>query len=979
MVKIALPSGIVTFLYTDIEGSTLLWDTMPDAMRMSLEMHNTILNESITAHGGKVYKVIGDAFQAAFVKPAQAVEAAVAAQRALNKATWGDTGPIRVRMGIHTGDAESQGDDYTTTHTLNRVARVMSAAHGGQILISQAVADLTQGALPPGMTLRDMGQHRLKGLRQLEHLYQVVLEDLPQDFPPLATLEDTPSNLPLQPTSFVGRQGEMAEIKQLLSSTRLLTLTGPGGVGKTRLALKLAEDVLEEYPNGVWFVELAHLPDPSLVPQAVAASIGLREQEGSQITDLLVSYVKGKKILLILDNCEHLIEACAETAQLILSASPTGTVLATSRQNLGLSGEQVFPLTGMDLPENAQATGAANYPAIQLLVQSARRVATDFELKQDELESVIHICHLVQGMPLGILLAAGWVDLLTLDEIASEITTSIDFLETELRDVPERHRSLRAAFEYSWGLLADEERTALASLSVFRGGFTRQAAQIVADVSLRSLNILSRKSLLQRDSGSPRYFIHGQIRQFAEGKLEAAGNTENIRESHSRYYLSYLSESAADLKGGRQLDALDEIEADFENIRTAWSWAVVHKAEGALDKALENLYLFTLFRSHFSEGYELFQQARVQFPAQDETASPVSGRLLIRYIDPNQDPSQVYSLGLKIARQYGQPTDIAYALNQLGAYLAHTEADFSRGMSLLEESLRIYRASGDDYAMAKVLDDIAFGYSLTDQSQRLFYGQESLAIRRRIGDWIGVANVLRNLSIAAVWSGKPMESIQYMEEALSIAHQMGDLNSAGWIYSLLAEAKLLMGDFKGGQKLLNDGYRISLEIHDQDLTRNCLIVQSFFATVIEEDYAKAKQLLLDADLYDLQNHMLWWSWEVYALVASSSGDTQEALQAIRFVLRRMKNGGLSLNAWPFLVVAIALTSVQLGKPVVAAECIGYFDTIPFETNKWGDNWPPLKRLRDDLGNQLDREAFKVAKQRGRNLTIERLETFLATG
>jgi tetratricopeptide (TPR) repeat protein len=582
-------------------------------------------------------------------------------------------------------------------------------------------------------------------------------------------------------------------------------------------------------------------------------------------------------------------------------------------------------------------------------------------------------------MPLGILLAAGWVDLLTLDEITSEITRSVDFLETELRDVPERHHSLRAAFEYSWQLLSEEERTGLASMSVFRGGFTRHAAQTVAGVSLRSLNILAHKSLLQRDPGSPRYFLHEQIRQFAEGKLEDFGIAENIRESHSHYYLVYLAESGADLKGNRQLDALDEIEDDFENIRIAWSWAVKNKAEAILDNALESLHLFTIFRSHFTEGYELFQQARRQWLASDETASSISGRLLIRYIDPDQDPNQVYQLGLEIARQHDRPTDIAYALKQLGAYLAHTGSDYSKGMSLLEESLSIYRDSGDDYAVAKVLDDIAFGYGLIDQSQRMFYGQESLAIRRRIGDWIGVANVLRNLAVAAIRLGKPGEAYQYMDEALSIAQQMSDLNSIGWMYLLQALGSLVMGDFTGGEKLSNEAFRISREIHDQDLTRNCLIVRSLFVTVVEEDYVKAKQLLVEANLFESQKDMLWWSWTVYALVASSLGDLQEAVGAILFVLRQMKQGGINLGAYSYFVVAIALAFIQLGKAIPAAECLGYYDNIPTEGTAWGNNWPPLKRLRDDLVNQLGHEDFDSAMHRGRNLTVKTIESHLETG
>jgi class 3 adenylate cyclase len=317
-----LPSGTVTFLFTDIQGSTALWERFPEPMRVALEQHNAILNESIAAHGGTVYKVIGDAFQAAFPVALQAVLAAIAIQRALTSAQWPETGPLSVRMGLHTGEAIPLEHDYDTTHTLNRVARIMSAGHGGQILISQAVAELVRGRLPADVTLKDLGLHRMKGLSQLERLSQVCTADLPQDFPPLQTLDEHPNNLPLQLTKFLGRESEIEEVRQGLSASRLTTIFGPGGAGKTRLALEVGNQVLEEYPHGIWFVDLAPLQEASVIPYAVANALGLREQEGRQLVDQLRDSLHNKNLLLILDNCEHLIEACVHMVELALSSSP---------------------------------------------------------------------------------------------------------------------------------------------------------------------------------------------------------------------------------------------------------------------------------------------------------------------------------------------------------------------------------------------------------------------------------------------------------------------------------------------------------------------------------------------------------------------------------------------------------------------------------------------------------------------------------
>src|SRR6266542_512575 len=329
-----LPTGMVTFLFTDIEGSTPLWEREPAQMRLALAHHDAIVRTAIAAQGGHTFKTIGDAFQAAFALPAQAVAAALAAQRALAAQPWETSAPIRVRMGVHVGTAVAEGNDYTTTHTLNRVARIMAAGHGGQILLSGEVADLVRRELPADVTVRDMGKQRMKGLTQQEHLFQVVAPDLPAAFPLLKTMDTFRTNLPAQLTSFVGREKEIAEIKQLLASHRLVTLTGPGGTGKTRLALHVAAEVLATFPDGVWLVELAPLADAALVPRAVATVLGLREDAGRPILATLTDFLSARNLLLILDNCEHVVEACAHLADALLRACPKVVILASSREAL---------------------------------------------------------------------------------------------------------------------------------------------------------------------------------------------------------------------------------------------------------------------------------------------------------------------------------------------------------------------------------------------------------------------------------------------------------------------------------------------------------------------------------------------------------------------------------------------------------------------------------------------------------------------
>lgn len=965
-----LPSGTVTFLYTDVEGSAALWEQDPDGMRASTARHDEILHDTITANGGHVYKVIGDAFQASFALPLQAVMAAVDVQRRLAATNWGTTGPLRVRIGLHTGDGVAMERDYATTHTLNRVARIMSAGFGGQILVSDAVAELVRGALPADVTLHDMGQHRLKGLTQSERLYQVVVPDLPQDFPPLATIDVRPNNLPVQVTPFVGREKEIVDAKQLLSSARLLTITGPGGMGKTRLAMQVAAELLEEHPDGVWLVELAPLSDPSQMPNAIASAIGLQEQEGSQMVDLLLSYLERKTVLLVLDNCEHLVDACAQLAHTLLRAVPRGRILATSRQPLNLTGEHVFSLGGMEIPEREGSLNGRHYAAVQLFEQGARRATMDFELRREDLGAVVRICRLLQGMPLGILLAAAWVDVLPMDEIAVEIEKNVDFLETEMRDIPERQRSVRAVFEYSWNLLSEAERAAFARMSVFRGGFDRQAALTIADASIRMLNTLVNKSLIEKEAEKRRFSIHELIRQFAERQLEISSDADAIRDEHCRHYLTYLAGFEPDLKGRRQLDALDEIEADFDNIRTAWKWAVAHHDPELVGGALESLFLFTAFRSHLTEGYELFKEARTQWPTAGEPVPDLAGRLSIRYPDRETPPEMLYERGLEIARQGGDQAEIAFALNQLGRYLAHSFSDPGRGMSLMAESLELYQKMGDDYREASVLDDIAFGYSLMDQEQRMSYGKRSLAIRRRIGDQIGVVRVLRNLSVAAAWLGRTQESNAYLEEALPIARRSRDWNGIAWMLSLRAEMSFVKGQFTESKDQLDEAYSIALEINDRDLIRNCLIVRSVLAAVVDGDLSTARDLLTEVYPPGAPIDMLWWAHTVKALVATSMGDHDEAERSIRVTLRGMQQSGISLAGWSFFVPILALALYQHGDFELSARCLGFFDSLPREAIVWSERWPLVIQLRKDLESKLDDQTYQDALAQGRSLDVD---------
>jgi class 3 adenylate cyclase/DNA-binding XRE family transcriptional regulator len=397
------PSGTVTFLFSDIEGSTYLWEHTPEAMRPALARHDQIMSEAIAAAGGYTYKTIGDAFQAAFATAPQAMAAALAAQQALHVEAWGTPRPLRVRMALHTGVTEDKEADYAGP-LLNRVARLMAAGHGGQILLSLATEELIHDQLPDGVYLRDLGERRLKDLIRPERVFQLIAPDLPTEFPPLRTLDTQSNNLPPQLTSFIGREKEIAEIKQLLATHRLTTLTGPGGTGKTRLALHVAAEVLGTYPDGVWLIELAPLGDPALVPQAVASALGLREDTVRPTLATLTDYLSGRQILLILDNCEHMIEACAQLAEALLRACPNLHILASSREALDVAGEAPFRVPSLRAPDIRRLPALdtlGQYEAIQLFVERAATALPGFRLTNENGPALAQVCARLDGNPPG--------------------------------------------------------------------------------------------------------------------------------------------------------------------------------------------------------------------------------------------------------------------------------------------------------------------------------------------------------------------------------------------------------------------------------------------------------------------------------------------------------------------------------------------------------------------------------------------------
>ncbi|MGB7869013.1 MAG: adenylate/guanylate cyclase domain-containing protein [Mycobacterium sp.] len=555
------PTGVVTFLFTDVEGSTRRWEADADAMRAALAAHDEALRSAIESHGGFMFKHTGDGVCAAFASPRSAVDAAVAAQRGLE---------LPVRMGIATGEAELRDGDYFGA-VLNRAARVMAAGHGGQILL----ADSTAGLLG-GVDLVDLGPRRLRDVPMPVGVFQVRAAELRAEFPPLRALDTTPGNLRPATTSLIGRELEVDEIQAAVKSHRLVTLTGVGGVGKTRLALEVAARLADEFPDGVWFFELAAVTDPAAVPDAVAAVLGITQQPGKTVSESVAAALEGRVRLLVIDNCEHVLDAAADLIEAILAHSATVRILATSREGLAVPDEQVRPVRSLD------AAAGIDSAAASLFVERAQGIAPGFSMVDgDEAAAVTEICQRLDGIPLAIELAASRMASMTASEMRDRLDHRFRLLVGSRRGL-ERHHTLRHAVAWSYDLLADTEKTVLERSSVFAGGFDLQSACAVAGSDdldeyaiLEVLDALVRKSLLLavRSGGRTRFSMLETIRQFAEEQLVTSGVAEAVRTAHAHYFAGREADIMDLWDSPRQREAYDWFTVELANLRTAFRWA----------------------------------------------------------------------------------------------------------------------------------------------------------------------------------------------------------------------------------------------------------------------------------------------------------------------------------------------------------------------------------------------------------------------
>jgi predicted ATPase/class 3 adenylate cyclase len=595
-----LPQGTVTFLFTDLEGSTRLWEDQPTAMPDALARHDELVRDAVVAGNGHVVKTTGDGFHAVFANADDALAAATEAQVRLHSESWDLPAPLRVRMGLHTCHVEMRDGDYYGNE-VNRAARLMAVAHGGQLVVSETVATLVRGQLPPDVGLVDLGEHRLRDLSRAIGVFQVTHPALPREFAPLQSLDVLPGNLPVQLTSFIGRDDERKRIADELRHAHVVTLTGVGGVGKTRLALEVAADVIPEYRAGAWFVELAGVRDPDAVPDAIMATFGLQAPTGMSVTDGLLEFLRTKELLLVLDNCEHVLRAAVGVVDAVTRGCPQVRILATSREGLNVAGERMLGVPSLAVPDgSAGLDEIAQCDAVALFVDRAQAVKANFALDDANAVAVAQICRRLDGIALAVILAAARVAMLTPNDIARRLDQRFRLLAGGQRATVERHQTLRATVDWSYELLDEREQRLLDRLSVFAGGFSLEAAEAVTaggavgvDDVFDLLATLVGRSLVVADTEGvdARYRLLETIRQYAQEHLDASGYGDKLRTEHAVHYADFAEEAMAGLAGPDGFDWERRLEAEFDNVRAALAWAV---ETGNVDVALRMFSLLGL-------------------------------------------------------------------------------------------------------------------------------------------------------------------------------------------------------------------------------------------------------------------------------------------------------------------------------------------------------------------------------------------------
>jgi predicted ATPase/class 3 adenylate cyclase len=877
-----LPQGTVTLLFTDIEGSTQLLQQLGDHYASVLAECRRLLRTAFEQWNGYEVDTQGDAFFVVFARATDAISAAVTAQHALATQAFSQGVAVRARMGLHTGEPQRSSEGYIGLD-VHLAARIMSSAHGGQVVLSQTTYDLVVHNLPDGVSLRDLGEHRLKDLQHSHRLFQLVIADLPADFPPLKTLDLHPNNLPVQPTPLIGREQEVTAIGQLLSQedVRLLTLTGPGGMGKTRLGLQVAAELSDLFPGGVFFVDLSALRNPKLVVPTIAQTFGLSEGGGQSLLERLKAWLDMKQLLLLLDNFEQVADAALEVAAL-LAACPQLKAMVTSREVLHVRAEREFSVPPLELPELPHPArlpdlvALSHCAAVALFIQRARAVKPDFQLTATNARAVAEVCIRLDGLPLAIELAAARMKVLPPQALLARLDQRLAVLTGGARDVPARQQTLRNTIEWSYNLLDEEEQRLFRRLSVFVGGCTLEATEAIysaldndSDGAGQVLDIVASlidKSLLhQTEKEEPRFMMLETIREYGLEALSAGGEMQVTRQAHADYYLRLSEEAEPELGGPEQVAWLERLERERDNLRAALHWFLEDEGtelspEMALRLAAA-LERFWVIRGQRSEGRTELSRAlaRSEGVAALVRAKALLAAARLAFVQGDYDQGEALAQeSLALFRQTGNTRGIALSLDRLGvaawrrgnfaqarslmdedlslfkevgdkvrvawslftlALLESKQGEYARARVLLEESLAMHKEVGNKRGMAASLSQLAgvLLVSQGDQAKAQALLEEGLALDREVDSKEGIAASLGLSAWFALSRGDAAMARSQAEQSIALYREMGHREGTAESLCFLARAVALQGEHMAARALYEESLAIAREVGDKEL------------------------------------------------------------------------------------------------------------------------------------------------------------------